>query len=136
MSAADDRSPPRDVGLPCVHCGLCLDTCPTYRVLGTEADSPRGRIYLMESIGRGDLELDDEAALHLSRCLGCLACESACPSGVSFGRRIEEFRPKLAERADAGARWKTLARRVYSNTSAVDAGLRVAETLDRAGFGG
>jgi glycolate oxidase iron-sulfur subunit len=126
----------RDPGLPCVHCGLCLDTCPTYRVLGTEADSPRGRIYLMESIGRGESELDDDAALHLSRCLGCLACESACPSGVSFGRRIEEFRPRLAERADAGARWKSLARRVYSNTSAVGAGLRVAEALDRTGFGG
>jgi glycolate oxidase iron-sulfur subunit len=135
VSAADDRGRPGDIGLPCVHCGLCLDTCPTYRVLGTEADSPRGRIYLMEAIGRGELELDDDAALHLSRCLGCLACESACPSGVSFGRRIEQFRPKLAERTDSGARWKTLARRVYSNSNAVDAGLRVAETLDRAGFG-
>jgi glycolate oxidase iron-sulfur subunit len=142
VSAADDRKgaarqpqAPADVGLPCVHCGLCLDTCPTYRVLGTEADSPRGRIYLMESIGRGDVELDDEAALHLSRCLGCLACETACPSGVSFGRRIEQFRPKLAERSDANARWKTLARRVYTNAKAVDTGLRVAETLDRAGLG-
>jgi glycolate oxidase iron-sulfur subunit len=134
VSGAGDRDSEVDVGLPCVHCGLCLDTCPTYRVLGTEADSPRGRIYLMESIGRGDLELDDEAALHLSRCLGCLACETACPSGVSFGRRIEQFRPKLAERSDAGARWKTLARRVYSSSGAVDAGLRVAETLDRAGL--
>ncbi len=124
-----------DIGLPCVHCGLCLDTCPTYRVLGTEADSPRGRIYIMESIGRGEIELDDEAALHLSRCLGCLACESACPSGVSFGRRIEEFRPKLAERSDANSRWKQAARRIYTNANAVDAGLLVADALDRAGFG-
>ena len=122
-------------GLPCVHCGLCLDTCPTYRVLGTEADSPRGRIYIMEAIDRGELELDDQAALHLSRCLGCLACETACPSGVSFGRRIEEFRPRLAERGDSTAAWKNMARRVYTNDRVVDTGLRVAELLDRAGFG-
>jgi glycolate oxidase iron-sulfur subunit len=121
-------------GLPCVHCGLCLDTCPTYRVLGTEADSPRGRIYIMESIERGEAELDQDAAMHLSRCLGCLACESACPSGVSFGRRIEEFRPRLAERTDAGEKWRTLARRVYTNERMVGAGLHVATMLDRAGF--
>ncbi len=122
-------------GLPCIHCGLCLDTCPTYRVLGTEADSPRGRIYIMESIKRGELELDDAAALHLSRCLGCLACESACPSGVSFGRRIEEFRPKLAARHDATSVWKNITRRVYTNDTVVDTGLRVAGLLDKAGFG-
>ncbi|MFN2427547.1 MAG: (Fe-S)-binding protein [Candidatus Binatia bacterium] len=122
-------------GLPCVHCGLCLDTCPTYRVLGTEADSPRGRIYIMESIERGELDLDDEAALHLSRCLGCLACETACPSGVSFGRRIEEFRPRLAERQRSAATWQNVARKVYTNDKAVDASLRVAGLLDRAGFG-
>jgi glycolate oxidase iron-sulfur subunit len=121
-------------GLPCVHCGLCLDTCPTYRVLGSEADSPRGRIYIMEGVTSGDLEFDDQAALHLSRCLGCLACETACPSGVSFGRRIEEFRPRLAERTDSASTWKNVARRVYTNESAVDAGMRVAELLDRAGF--
>ena len=122
-------------GLPCVHCGLCLDTCPTYRVLGTEADSPRGRIYLMEGIERGEIPLDGDAALHLSRCLGCLACESACPSGVSFGRRMEEFRPKLAERRDAGEMWKNVARRVYTNEKMVRTGLQVAGMMDRAGFG-
>jgi glycolate oxidase iron-sulfur subunit len=121
-------------GLPCVHCGLCLDTCPTYRVLGTEADSPRGRIYIMEAIGSGELELDDQAALHLSRCLGCLACETACPSGVSFGRRIEEFRPRLAERGDSAATWRNVARKAYTNNNLVDTGLRVAELLDRAGL--
>lgn len=123
-------------GLPCVHCGLCLDTCPTYRVLGTEADSPRGRIWIMENVARGELELDDQAALHLSRCLGCLACESACPSGVSYGRRLEEFRPRLAERGDRARTWKDAARRVYTNERAVDAGLRAASLLDRAGLGG
>jgi glycolate oxidase iron-sulfur subunit len=123
-------------GLPCVHCGLCLDTCPTYRVLGSEADSPRGRILIMEGITSGELEFDDQAALHLSRCLGCLACETACPSGVSYGRRLDEFRPRLAQRKDADSTWKNVARRVYTNETMVDAGLRVAGLLDRAGLGG
>lgn len=122
-------------GLPCVHCGLCLDTCPTYRVLGSEADSPRGRILIMEGVTSGELELDDQAALHLSRCLGCLACETACPSGVSYGRRLEEFRPRLAERHDADNAWRSAARRVYTNDTMVDAGLRVAGLLDRVGLG-
>ena len=122
-------------GLPCVHCGLCLDTCPTYRVLGAEADSPRGRIHIMEGIRSGELELDDQAALHLSRCLGCLACETACPSGVSFGRRLEEFRPLLAQRHDTQATWRNVARRVYSSDAMVDTGLAVADLLDRVGLG-
>jgi glycolate oxidase iron-sulfur subunit len=124
-----------DLGLPCVHCGLCLDTCPTYRVLGTEADSPRGRLYIMEGIRKGELDLDDQAALHLSRCLGCLACETACPSGVSYGRRLEEFRPKLAGRGGAANTWKNLAERVYTNSTAVDAGLKAVDLLDRVGLG-
>ncbi len=124
-----------DVGLPCVHCGLCLDTCPTYRLLGTEADSPRGRIYIMEAIDRGELELDAQAATHLSRCLGCLACETACPSGVSFGRRIDEYRPKLAARNGAEGIWKNAAQSVYTNPTLVDAGLRGTAILERLGFG-
>ena len=119
-----------------MHCGLCLDTCPTYRLLGTEADSPRGRIYIMEAITRGELELDDHAATHLSRCLGCLACETACPSGVSFGRRIDEFRPKLAARGGVESVLKKSAQAVYTNPSLVELGLRGAAMLDRSGLGG
>ncbi|MBI5504328.1 MAG: (Fe-S)-binding protein [Deltaproteobacteria bacterium] len=122
-------------GLPCVHCGLCLDTCPTYRLLGTEADSPRGRIYIMEAIESGELELDAQAATHLSRCLGCLACESACPSGVSYGRRIDEFRPQLAARAGTEGILKNAAQSLYTNPSLVDLGLRGAALLDRFGLG-
>ncbi|MFQ5477678.1 MAG: (Fe-S)-binding protein [Candidatus Binatia bacterium] len=84
-----------DRELSCVHCGLCLNACPTYRVLGTEADSPRGRLYLMEAVGDGSQSLDAATTAFLDRCLGCLACESACPSGVAFGRRMQSFRPRL-----------------------------------------
>ena len=78
----------------CVHCGFCLPACPTYRVLGEEMDSPRGRIVLMKEVLEGSLTLD-EAAPHLDRCLGCLACETACPSGVHYRDLIEPFRETL-----------------------------------------
>ncbi len=80
---------------PCVHCGLCLDHCATYRVLGSEADSPRGRVYLMKTIAGDSGVIDPLAARHLDRCLGCLACETACPSGVRFGRRLERAHPAV-----------------------------------------
>jgi glycolate oxidase iron-sulfur subunit len=76
----------------CVHCGLCLEACPTYIVTRAEMDSPRGRIYLMKSLAEGRLELDDDAARHLDLCLGCRGCETACPSGVHYGRLIEGAR--------------------------------------------
>ncbi len=65
----------------CVHCGLCLDQCPTYRALGTEMDSPRGRIYQMLQVDAGRLALGDSFVTHIDRCLGCLNCQTACPSG-------------------------------------------------------
>src|SRR2546421_2708564 len=78
--------------LDCVHCGLCTSACPTYVELGTEMDSPRGRIYLMRAVTDGRLELNDEVRRHLDLCLDCRACESACPSGVQYGKLIEPFR--------------------------------------------
>jgi len=75
--------------LDCVHCGLCLASCPTYVELGTEMDSPRGRIHLMRALQEGKVALSDEAVRHLDLCLGCLACESACPSGVRYRDMIE-----------------------------------------------
>src|SRR6267142_250308 len=82
--------------LDCVHCGLCTSACPTYVELGTEMDSPRGRIYLMRAVTDGRLELNDEVRRHLDLCLDCRACESACPSGVQYSKLIEPFRIQMA----------------------------------------
>jgi glycolate oxidase iron-sulfur subunit len=79
--------------LDCVHCGLCTASCPTYLELGTEMDSPRGRIYLMRAVTDGKLAADDpDVRKHLDLCLDCRACETACPSGVQYGKLIEPFR--------------------------------------------
>jgi len=83
--------------LDCVHCGLCTSACPTYVELGNENDSPRGRIYLMRSVTDGRLELNDQVRGHLELCLDCRACETACPSGVQYGKLIEPFRVAMEE---------------------------------------
>ena len=79
----------------CVHCGFCLTTCPSYRVLGTEMDSPRGRIYLMDAINTGEAPLSATSAQHFDSCLGCLACTTACPSGVQYDQLIAAVRPQV-----------------------------------------
>lgn len=81
----------------CVHCGFCLSSCPTYREFGQEMDTPRGRIVLMKQVLEGDLGWKD-AQPHIDRCLGCLACEPACPSGVSYRELISPFRAAAKER--------------------------------------
>jgi glycolate oxidase iron-sulfur subunit len=78
-----------------VHCGFCLSTCPSYRVLGTEMDSPRGRIYLMEQINKGEMPLSATSSQHFDSCLGCLACVSTCPSGVQYDQLISATRPQV-----------------------------------------
>ncbi len=89
--------------MECVHCGLCLPTCPTYAELGVEMDSPRGRIYLMRAVVEGKLSLSEPYQEHISLCLGCRACETACPSGVKFGQLLESARAQI-ELANAPAR--------------------------------
>jgi Fe-S oxidoreductase len=90
-----------------VHGGICLPQCPTFRVLGEEMDSPRGRIYLMRAAAEGRTELTPTLARHLDLCLGCRACETACPSGVPFGQLLEATRAQSGDpgtRATAGSR--------------------------------
>lgn len=89
--------------LDCVHCGLCTAACPTYLETGNENDSPRGRIYLMRAVTDGRLEMTRKVSRHLELCLDCRSCETACPSGVQYGRLIEPFRVEMQQRAVRGA---------------------------------
>ena len=83
----------------CVHCGLCLQNCPTYLATGYEAESPRGRIHLIEAFNAGRIEANAAYRQHLELCLVCRNCESVCPSGVHFGRIMEAGRAQLYSRA-------------------------------------
>lgn len=81
----DPKNPPKQELIDtCVHCGFCLSTCPSYRIIGKETDSPRGRIYLMNAINQGMASLDEITSQHFDTCLGCLACVSTCPSGYNM----------------------------------------------------
>src|SRR3954463_10676236 len=82
----------------CVHCGLCLEACPTYRELRVEMDSPRGRIYLMRGLLEEKLAPTGGVLKHLDQCLDCRACETACPSGVEYGLILEKTRTVLQAR--------------------------------------
>jgi glycolate oxidase iron-sulfur subunit len=84
----------------CVHCGFCLSTCPSYRVLGKETDSPRGRIYLMDAINEGEAPLSSASVQHFDSCLGCLACVTTCPSGVQYDQLIAATRPQIERNHD------------------------------------
>src|ERR687888_1886988 len=99
--AWDEHHPPElDLIRDCVHCGFCLPTCPSYAVFEEEMDSPRGRIVLMR-IGHEDgAEVSDEMVTHFDRCLGCMACVTACPSGVQYDKLIEQTRPQLERNFD------------------------------------
>ena len=92
----DEKKPPQpDLVDDCVHCGFCLSTCPSYRVIGKEMDSPRGRIYLMDAINKGEANLDQATVQHFDSCLGCLACVTTCPSDVQYDKLIAATRPQV-----------------------------------------
>ena len=82
----------------CVHCGLCLPHCPTFRELRVETESPRGRLHLMRALGEGRVEATDQFVTHMSLCLDCRACEAACPTGVKFGHLMEATRAEVRAR--------------------------------------
>jgi len=92
----------------CVHCGLCLASCPTFSELGTEMDSPRGRIFLIKSLAEGRITLTDSVVDHLSLCLDCRACETVCPAGVPYGQLIEAAKAEIERQRPGG-----LARRAF-----------------------
>lgn len=92
----------RDLLSQCIHCGLCLSSCPTYAVFHTEMDGPRGRIALIQAASEGRIGVDGPFQKHLERCLGCRACESACPSGVQYGALFESAREAIEQERTPG----------------------------------
>src|SRR5580698_5233446 len=95
-SSFDDHHPPsKELLSDCVHCGFCLPACPTYVLWGEEMDSPRGRIYMMAKAAQGEAPLDQNFRTHMDQCLGCMACMTACPSGVQYDKLIEDSRAQV-----------------------------------------
>jgi glycolate oxidase iron-sulfur subunit len=130
LAAQEDRL------LGCVHCGFCLPACPTYVRLGDEADSPRGRLYLMRAVAEGRLDpAADAFQEHIDRCLGCRACESVCPSGVEYGLLLERARQEAASVRGRGALTRvTLA--VFSAPTFLRIALTAARWLRNTGLPG
>src|SRR5665213_2762616 len=111
----DDHHPPSSELIDdCVHCGFCLTTCPTYRLWGQEADSPRGRIYLMKLGLASEVGLNASTISHFDRCLGCMACLTSCPSGVQYDKLIEATRAQIERRFDRPLTEKLFRRLIFA----------------------
>ncbi len=129
--------------LTCVHCGLCLPSCPTYRELGNENDSPRGRVYLMRGLVEGKLQMGDAFISHIDLCLGCRACETVCPSGVPYGHLLEAARvevarakrerPSIKERATERAA-SFILNRIFTSPRLLGALMSLARSVRDTGF--
>ncbi len=114
MAAFDSHRPPEQSVIDrCVHCGFCLDTCPTYVLWANEADSPRGRIVLAAQGLAEDSVLSEQMVTHFDRCLGCMACVTACPSGVQYDQLIERVRPQVERHHRRPARERALRRLLF-----------------------
>src|SRR5262249_34246473 len=124
--------------LTCVHCGLCLPSCPTYRVLGNENDSPRGRPYLMRGVMENRIAPGQAFVSHIDLCLGCRACETVCPSGVTYGHVPEPHRAEVAAikagRSATALSTKLILTQVFSRRPLLQLLMRVARWLRDSGI--
>ena len=118
----------------CMHCGICLPQCPTYLVLGEEMDSPRGRLYLIRAAAEGRIALSETFGRHLDLCLGCRACESACPSGVPFGSLLEATRSQFRRRAASESLLSRLIFSVFTEPARLGALLAPVKLYQRSGL--
>jgi glycolate oxidase iron-sulfur subunit len=113
--AFDAQHPPsREIIDQCVHCGFCLPVCPTYALWNEEMDSPRGRIYLMKLAADGKAAINSQWVGHFDTCLGCMACMTACPSGVDYGKLIEATRAQIERKYDRGWRERLYRRLIFA----------------------
>jgi glycolate oxidase iron-sulfur subunit len=120
--------------LDCIHCGLCLSSCPTYRVLGSEMDSPRGRIYLMRAFDEGRSPITESFIEHMFRCLDCRACETACPSGVHFGQMMEDMRAKIVDERQAPWLSRLILKHVFPYPGRFHLASRMLQLYQISGF--
>ena len=124
----------------CIHCGMCLEACPTYRITGLETESPRGRIHLMGALASGRIEPNQATRTHLDRCLACLACEAVCPSGVPYARLIETTRAELGARERERRRGPlallrdAVLRGIFAHPRRLDTAAAVLSTYERTGL--